>query len=110
MDELMAEELLIMSISQLEDYLSELETYHIKKYFQARTPELPDPCTPEQYKEITGETFSDDGAMWIRSQLKYNFWSNWSVIKYGNIPTVNDSEYFIVQTGKPAPKTEWRPG
>ena len=63
-----------------------------------RTPELPDPCTVEQYQEIKGKAFPVGGMIFIKDD------------DYGYFPeTYNPKiagldECYIVQTGKPAPK------
>ncbi len=69
--------------------------------------DLPEKCTPEQWEEITGETFPDAGVV---SCLYYGT-KKYKHIGYGRYKDFKHlKNMFIVQTGKPAPKTEWRPG
>ncbi|MCK5614021.1 hypothetical protein KAR91_69805 [Candidatus Pacearchaeota archaeon] len=71
------------------------------KKLNTRTPELPDPCTVEQYEEITGKTFPGMGLVWFWNRMNY-----WSAVQYRNITADDDNlrlEAPIVQTGKPAP-------
>lgn len=67
---------------------------------------LPNPCTPEQYEEITGEKFPKDGVVW--------FWyeQRWRLDNYSNVLcNMKVHEYIypiaIVQTGKGSPSKEW---
>ena len=77
------------------------------KMWNTQTPELPDPCTVEQWEEITGETFPDDGLVWAWLQGDEYYSDVWEVMIYkearGAVDFV-ETQILIVQTGKPASK------
>jgi len=64
---------------------------------------LPNPCTVEQYEEITGEKFPDDGAVWCWFAMEYLGKENW-YLKYYIIAKDTEWPKYIVQTGQPAPE------
>ncbi len=73
---------------------------------------LPNLCTVEQYEEITGGTFV--GLVWARyspggpSEKKWSYWEPEDYPDVLNDPV--EKQLIIVQTGKPAPNENWRPG
>lgn len=82
-----------------------------EKAWNTRIPELPDPCTVEQYEEITGETLPDDRAVWVREPITDpDITHMWYLLQYKTTKIGKAYPTFIVQTGKAAPKSEWRPG
>ena len=62
--------------------------------------QLPSPCTPKQYKEITGKDWPDGCLVWINGE-PCNYYYVKCHAKPGTIT--------IVQTGQPAPPADWRP-
>lgn len=87
-----------------EVFVSNKERSAATTVWNTRTPALPDPCTVEQWEEITGETFPDDGAVWAR--WKNNEWKQYTIngLKRGIYYGEEGFQIVIVQTGKPAPK------
>ena len=64
------------------------------------TPELPDPCTVEQWQQITGKIFPDDGYCLMKTT-----YGKWKTLLWKDAKnfTANILIY-IVQTAKPAPE------
>jgi Lar family restriction alleviation protein len=89
--------------------------------WNTRTPELPNPCTIEQYEKITGEKFPENGAVWrqeILSDLKGEYvvyhlttWKNYKPYASPEIleKWLKKNQPAIVQPGLEAPGPEWRP-
>ncbi len=66
--------------------------------WNTRTPELPSPCTVEQYEEITAEKFPDDGLVWGDFLgNKYLKPAEWELFKYKILRNI---DVFIVQTAQ----------
>ena len=76
-------------------------------WWNTRTPQFPDPCTPEQWEEITGKKFPDTGAVWCYYAMEYLGPKNW-YLKYYIIAKDTEWPMFIVKTGKPAPPADWK--
>ena len=72
------------------------------------SPQLPDPCTPEQYEQITGERFPEDGVVW-----EFDEWSEYKISLYSAAKKrrklYNCGHIAIAQTGKGCPPADWRP-
>ncbi len=78
------------------------------KAWNTRTPELPNPCSVEQWEEITGETFPDDGIVFYKVMAgKTKMLKNpyFEMIKYRKVKLLDKSNLYIVQTAKPGPET-----
>ena len=72
--------------------------------------------TPEQYKEITGKDFPNDGMVWVDNPLD----NKWSPFPYNKMKTTNSYlmqlntdqwqfACYIVQTAQPTPSADYRP-
>ncbi len=71
----------------------------------ARTPSLPYPCTVEQWEEITGETFPDNGLVWYKDIRHASIPEEESTpAYYENCKNDKIANIYIVQTAKPAPE------
>ncbi len=69
----------------------------LERLKNTRTPELPSPCTVEQYEEITGEKFPDDG--WIMTPTAMHY-TGYKVIPYSEALDDGLTEIYIVQTAQ----------
>lgn len=75
-------------------------------FIAVNKPQFPDPCTVEQYEQITKEKFPDDGAVWVKWK------QGWKVYPYSlylEFQRVYGIQVAIVQTGKPCPDANWKP-
>lgn len=71
-------------------------------------PQLPDPCTVEQYKQITGEKFPKTALIWRKNKTS----GKWESTDYMNCDLFGNSFHsyrVIVQTGKKYPNADWKP-
>jgi len=72
--------------------------------------------TPEQYKEITGNDFPDDGAVWVQirnvrisDDCVEDMWIICTYIDYMDKYCSVTKQIFIVQTAQKCPEIDYRP-
>jgi len=64
---------------------------------------FPNPCTVEQWEEITGETFPDEGIVHVLVYKRNETGQEWESYVYGYARKYW-AKIYIVQTAKPAPE------
>lgn len=70
---------------------------------------IPINYTPEQYEEILGEPFSDDGVIWIRYSPDGITWSYWELDVMKECDLEISHQVVIVQTAQQPPPADYRP-
>ena len=87
----------------------------IARFKKLCTPQFPDPCSVEQYEQITGEKLSKQAYVFMRPKKDCKrYQTDWSLHRYSDYTELEgfripDWYCIIVQTGKPAPGADWRP-
>ena len=82
--------------------------FHELYEFIMQDKEIPSPCTPEQYKEITGKEFPEHGAVWINLSPEQSRSNAWQLCTYKEIDP-DFKNIIIVQTGERKPFADWGP-
>ena len=86
----------------MESFTTMERMFCVYKALNTRTPELPEKCTVEQYQQITGEKFPDDGAVHYRIGNE----GFWGINIYSAAKEVSKkcrTQIYIVQTAQGMP-------